>query len=163
MKKVIAVLGLVAVMGVLVTGVAFAQGGSPPSGGLIGRRLNADPQPVQLELDGTMHDDLLAAISDATGIPVSELETRIEAGETMAAILEGEGLDIALLREIMFDVRSDAIQSLVADGTITQEQADWMLERQSINASRIGDCTEDPSMLRQQGGGSMGRAAGRGN
>ena len=153
MKKVIAVLGLVAVMGVLVTGVAFAQGGSPPNGGLIGRRLNADPQPVQLELDGTMHDDLLAAVSDATGIPVSELETRIEAGETMAAILD----------EIMFDVRSDAIQSLVADGTITQEQADWMLERQSINASRIGDCTEDPAMIRQQGGGSMGRAAGRGN
>ena len=163
MKKVIAALGLVAILGVLVTGVALAQGGSPPETVSFGRRLNADPQPIQLELEDTMHADLLAAVSDATGIPVSELEARIEAGETMAAIFDSEGLDIALLAEIMFDIRSDALQALVDDGTITQEQADWMLERQSINGVGVGDCAGSPTMIRQQGGGFLGRGVGRGN
>jgi hypothetical protein len=162
MKKIVTILGLVAIMGALVTGVAFAQGGEPPEDGAFGRRTNSNPQAIQLELDGTMHDDLLTAVSAATGIRVSELESRIEAGESMAAIFISEGLDIALLTDIMNNVRSETLAELVADGTISQDQASWMLDRQANNIRAIGDCTLDGSQIRRQGLGSAGRAARRG-
>ena len=116
MKKWTVVFGLVVAMAVLATGVAYAEGEEPPYGGLRGRRLNADPQHVQLELLGGIHDDLLAAVSEATGLSVTDLESRIEAGETLAAILEAEGYDPEILAEIMYEVRQAALQELVDAG-----------------------------------------------
>jgi hypothetical protein len=163
MKKWTVLLGLVVAMAVLATGVAYAQGEEPPHGGLRGRRLNADPQLVRLELQGGIHDDLLAAVSEATGLSVSDLESRIEGGETLAAILEAEDFDPEILAEIMFEVRQAALQELVEAGTISQDQADWMLERQMNGARSFGDCSGEASQIRQHGGGFLGRGAARGD
>ncbi len=52
----------------------------------------------------------------------------------------------------MLDARSQAIDLAVADGTLTQEQADWMNSRGGMMFGGTG---------RSQGYGMMGRSGGR--
>ena len=79
--------------------------------------------------DGILHDYMIAAFAEELNIPVADLEARLEQGETMAQIAVSTGLTIDEFRTLMVDARSQAIDQAVADGTLTQEQADWMSQR----------------------------------
>lgn len=76
-----------------------------------------------------MHDDVFSAIADVLGLTPEELEARHEAGETLWDIAQEQGLSIEEFSDLLAQVRTDAINQAVADGVITQEQADWMLDR----------------------------------
>ena len=86
--------------------------------GLGGANTNAD--------EGSLHDYMIAAYAEKLNIPVADLETRLDSGETMAQIALSEGLPFEQFRTLMVEVRIQAINQAVADGTLTQEQADWM-------------------------------------
>jgi hypothetical protein len=79
-------------------------------------------------LSGIMHDEMIAAFAKELGITESALNERISNGETMAQIALAEGLTFDQIRSIMSDVRNQVLTEAVKQGTITQEQADWMLE-----------------------------------
>ena len=79
--------------------------------------------------DGILHDYMIAAFAEELNIPVADLEARLEQGETMAQIAVSTGLTIDEFRTLMVDARSQAIDQAVADGTLIQEQADWMSQR----------------------------------
>jgi hypothetical protein len=76
-----------------------------------------------------MHDDMLVAFAEALGMSVDALEARLEAGETMADIALSEGMSQEAFFTLMQEARADALAQAVADGLISQEQADWMLDR----------------------------------
>jgi hypothetical protein len=76
--------------------------------------------------DGILHDTMLQLFSDKLGLPVSELETRLADGETMAQIAISEGLTIEEFQTWMLEARIQAIDQAVADGKLTAEQAEWM-------------------------------------
>lgn len=78
---------------------------------------------------GPMHDAMSSAIADAFGLTVEELEAAHEEGKTAWDIAEEQGLTDEEFSTLMFDARSTALAQAVADGTITQEQADWMQSR----------------------------------
>ena len=78
---------------------------------------------------GPMHDYMLQGFAEAFGLTVEELQAKLDAGETIYSIAEAQGMTLAQFREMMTQVRTDAINQAVADGLITQAQADWMLER----------------------------------
>jgi hypothetical protein len=79
--------------------------------------------------DGILHDAMIAVYAEKLGISVDDLNARMEAGETMAQIAYAEGLTADEFTALMADTRSQALEQAVADGTLTQEQADWMQTR----------------------------------
>lgn len=76
--------------------------------------------------DGLLHDYMVAAYAEELNIPVADLEARLDQGETMARIAISTGLTIDQFRTLMVDACTQAIDQAVADGTLTQQQADWM-------------------------------------
>ncbi len=132
-----ALFGVLAAAAFAGTGTVFAQTETPttpPGGGL-----------------GIMHDELVAVYAEALGLSVDEINTRIEAGETMSQIAYSAGLSADEFRTLMTDARTKAIDLAVKNGTITQEQADWMKDRGAGRMMGVGN-----------GRGRGGRAGGAG-
>jgi len=142
----------VAVLAVLVSvfvfaGMAYAQSANPPvaapdaaygRGGMMGGRGGMmaggrggmmSAYGANVDQDGPMHDTMVAALAEKLGLSVEDINTRLANGETMYQIAASKGLSTADLQALMSDVRAKAIDEMVKDGTLTQEQADWMKQR----------------------------------
>ena len=110
--------------------------------------------------DGLLHDYMLAGFAAAFDLDVADLQARIDAGETMRDVALSLGYTQEQFPELMVTVRTDAISQALADGVITQDQADWMLSRLAQRQAAgfgTGTCTGTCPM-----GGGGGRGAGRG-
>ena len=99
--------------------------------------------------DGLLHDALIAAFAEELDLSIDALEEKLAAGETMAAIAFENGLTFDEFRVLMADVRAAALDQAVADGTLTQEQADWLK-------------TRGAGMGQANGSGGRGRGRGQG-
>jgi hypothetical protein len=123
----------VVVLALGAAGVAYAQstaqgtgtgsgsgrmGGRGSNGGMGAGNMNAG--------DGILHDYMIAAYAEELNIPIADLEARLDQGETMAQIAISTGLTFDQFRTLMIETRLQAIDQAVADGTLTQQQADWM-------------------------------------
>jgi uncharacterized protein YidB (DUF937 family) len=136
MKKTILVAGItVAILAALVVvGFAFAQRPTPPTpdggygmmsgrgGGMMGGFRSEDGY-------GPMHEAMQEAMAEALGITHEELEARYAAGDTAWTIAQEKGLTQGEFVKLMSEARDKAFDQLVADGTLTQDQADWMGNR----------------------------------
>ncbi len=98
---------------------------------------------------------MLDIVADLTGLSTEEVAERRAGGESIEDIAASEGVDSADVVAAAIDTRKAALDELVADGTITQEQADEMLERMSTRLSERIDSTE-------AGRGGCGTGGGRG-
>jgi hypothetical protein len=78
---------------------------------------------------GKMKDYLISAFASAVGLTVDEVNTRLSNGETFEQIAIAQGKAKADLPALASQVRKDALDKAVADGVITQAQADTMLQR----------------------------------
>lgn len=78
---------------------------------------------------GPMHDAMSSAIADALGMTVDDLLAAHAEGKTAWDLAEEQGLTAEEFSTLMLDARNAALAQAVADGTITQEQADWMQNR----------------------------------
>jgi hypothetical protein len=78
---------------------------------------------------GPLHDYMSNAFAQALGLTPEELETRRLAGDTLWVIAQEQGMTTEQFQEMMTTARTGAINQAVADGVITQEQGDFMLER----------------------------------
>ncbi len=70
--------------------------------------------------------------AEALGLTPEELFAELHAGNTLEEIAEAQGVELEAVQEAMNAARveamRDAIEQAVEDGSITQEQADWLLE-----------------------------------
>lgn len=142
MKKIGLVLLVVAVAAIALgaAGMVYAQAPTPPApvdgtgfgygmmgGGMRGGRMG------QSEFAGTgegvLHDAMIAAFADKLGLSVEALDGKLAAGETVADVAFAQGLTVAEFQTLMTDARAQAVAQAVSDGTLTQEQADWMAQR----------------------------------
>ena len=135
MKKFTITLMVVAVVVIALgaVGVAYAQsnpqgiGTGVGAGRMAGRGSNGGMGAGNMNAgDGILHDYMIAAYAEELNIPVADLEARLDQGETMAQIAISTGLTFDQFRTLMIETRSQAIDQAVADGTLTQQQADWM-------------------------------------
>jgi hypothetical protein len=117
-------------------GVAYAQTSAPGTGtnlgsGLMGGRGGRGGMGAgnMAAGEGILHDYLIAAYAEKLSIPVADLEARLSQGETMSEIAISTGLTVDQFQNLMVEVRSQAIDQAVADGTLTQAQADWIKQR----------------------------------
>ncbi|MBN1449772.1 MAG: hypothetical protein JW963_02060 [Anaerolineales bacterium] len=123
MKKTLLIVALVVLaLGALGVGVVAAQGGQPPVGGY-GPGMMWDGE------TGPLHDYMVKAMADAVGLPVTEFESRHNAGETFYQIALAEGYSAEEIPALMQTARAEALDAAAADGVISQEQADWMKSR----------------------------------
>lgn len=108
-----------------VTGSGYGMGtvGRGVRGGMMGQTAGIGTQ------DGLLHDEMIAVYTDKLGISVDDLNARLSDGETLSQIAISEGLTIDEFIALRTDVRSQVIAAAVADGTLTQDQADWMTTR----------------------------------
>ena len=113
----------VLVVGVLGATIAYAQGpstdlsyGRGPGGGR-GPRL------------GTAELEAAAKVLNMT---TDEVTAALESGKTLEQVAEDAGVDFAAVQEAIQAARATEmrtrIQQAVDEGTITQENADWLLE-----------------------------------
>lgn len=87
---------------------------------------------------GPMHDEMVSALAGALKISVDDLNAELTSGKTMWQVAEAKGLTLEQFQTIMLDARKAGLAKLVADGTITQAQADWMLSRMQGNFGQNG-------------------------
>ena len=78
--------------------------------------------------EGIMHDAMISAFADAVDLTVEDVNTRLADGETLREIAIAQGFTEEQLPDLITQVRQAALDQAVADGLITQAQADLMLE-----------------------------------
>lgn len=146
MKKTLLIVGLVVLaLGILGVGVAFAQGGQPPvgQGGY-----------------GWMHDYVEQALAAKLSLTEKQVEDQLTAGKPMYQIALDSGIKQEDLANFMNEVHKEAFAEAVKDGVITQERADWMLQRMQNmyqNGTGFGNCP-----MHNGQGGQFGQGRGRG-
>ena len=148
MKKVLlvgVVIGIV-VIALSVTGYVYAQTQTPPtpdypgrpSGGsssrghgMMGGYQGSHPtnSGAYLAQGGLLHNYMTDSLANAFGLTTEELQAKHEAGENSWQIAESLGFSVEEFSTLMLDIRSDAINQALTDGSIPQEQAEWMLDR----------------------------------
>lgn len=75
-----------------------------------------------------------AAIADVLGISVEELQAAQDERIQLPDLAESLGVDMELVQAAIEAVHAEAIAQAVADGTITQEQADAIAERAALQS-----------------------------
>lgn len=116
---------------VLITGIAFAQDDTTPApettlrnqgGRWLGR--------------GLMSQAGVEAAAEALGMTAEELTAQLWAGRTLADVAEEQGVDLVELQATVqaavqaerATLMREMIDQAVQNGTISQENADWLLE-----------------------------------
>lgn len=157
MKKLVKILGIsmVLVMALVLMGAApsFAQGPNPEPG-------SGGPGPCcesgMLRIDPT---EMHAAIADALGISVGEFNAARAEGKTLYVIAQELGVDMTTVREAMSAVRQTAIDEALADGTITEAEADAIQARLGPGGNGYG---QRHGPQNGQGFGAQGQMRGQG-
>jgi len=125
MKKTILIAAVVLVaLAVLGVGAVFAQGTQPPA----------------QNGSGWMHDYIEQALAAKLGLTEAQVEEQLTAGKTMYEIALDNGIKQEDLTNFMNEVHSVAFANGVKDGVMTQEQADWMLQRMQSHGIGTGNC-----------------------
>ncbi len=119
MKKILLTTAVIVLaLAVLGVGAAFAQGGQPPAGAGLGQGGY-----------GWMHDYVEQALAAKLGLTEEQVEDQLVAGKAMYQIALDNGIKQEDLAIFMNEVHKTAFDKAVKDGVITQERADWMLQR----------------------------------
>jgi hypothetical protein len=75
---------------------------------------------------GELHTYVFQAVAESFGLTAETLETELAGGKGIAAIAQEQGVAEEDLPALLEGARAKAIEAAVADGVLTQEQADWM-------------------------------------
>jgi hypothetical protein len=77
---------------------------------------------------GACRDLRFYAFAKALGLPAEELQSRLGEGETLADIAEEKGMTMEQLRTAAREAIPGVFEDFVADGVMTQQQADRALQ-----------------------------------
>jgi hypothetical protein len=108
---------------------------------------------------GLLHDYMEKALAEKLGIPLATIETQFDAGKTLYQIALDNGIAQADVPALILEVRTNAINAALADGVITQTQADRML-KSGGHGMGLGGHGMGSSMMR--GGSGTGPCGGTG-
>jgi uncharacterized protein YidB (DUF937 family) len=95
-------------------------------------------------MGGICSQDVCTTVCELLGISQDELQSLRQDGLSLVEIAANYGVTEEELVEAIMGVKTECVQELVADGTITQEEADLMLQNmlertyEIINATNIG-------------------------
>jgi hypothetical protein len=158
LKKITIAVGTLLTVGVLAlftVGTVFAQAPTPtspttpqtPLGNAWGRVCSGA---------GVVSD----AITNLLGMSQEQIYTERSAGKTLSDIAKEKGVTDQQLIDAMLAGQQEVIDQALADGNITQDQADWMLERMKTNAPFMLSNPFGPGRMGGMRGGGYGRWGG---
>jgi len=78
---------------------------------------------------GQIQPYIIAALAEGLDLTVEEFQSRLDEGERVIDIAIEQGLTLADYRDLKESTRLTAIDRALADGVITQEQADRLKEK----------------------------------
>jgi competence protein ComGC len=90
------------------------------------------------DTDNPLHTYMQAALADAFGLTVDELNTLETDGKTLKDLAIEQNLTVADFQTKMDTARQTALDKAVADGVITQAQADAMKNHTEMGGGRGG-------------------------
>lgn len=136
-KKLAAVVGalaLIALIGVVAAGAAFAQTDTPTPAPDAAPTKPFDERGMGWGSGcaGTGSWDNFDAMAKALNLTPTQLFEQLHSGKTLDEIAKAQGVDLAKVQEAanaaQVQAMKDKIAQAVKDGKITQEQADWLLQ-----------------------------------
>jgi hypothetical protein len=150
MKKTILIVSIVVAV-LVVAGLSFGAAyaarswqGRGPGGGMMGGNGGY----------GLIHDYVEKALADKLGLTEEQIEDQLAAGKSMYQIAIDKGVKAEDVPALMLEVHQTALKAAVADGVITQAQADQMLSRmQNGGGYGTGNC----GGMNGRGGNGRGR------
>jgi hypothetical protein len=89
---------------------------------------------------GPMHDYVEQALAAKLGLTEAQVEEQLAAGKSMYQIALDKGIVEADVPALLTEVHKTAFAKAVADGVLTQAQADAMLQRMSANGFNPANC-----------------------
>lgn len=128
---------LVAVVGALVVSApAFAQGpaGNPTGGVGVGYGLGGRGG-GRGGMWGGPDGSLVTVAAEVLGLDRTALVAKLNAGQTIADVAQAEGVALDKIVDAFLAPRVEALVQAVADGRITQAQADTMLATMEANVT----------------------------
>jgi hypothetical protein len=139
----VAVVAVLAV-GALGLGAAFAQNPTPNSpfnpGGMMGDAWNQQGDSSWMGAmhnwmtsTGGMHTLVWDSLANALGLTTDEINAELNSSKTLAELAEEKGLDRVALVSELESAHQAGLAQAVADGALTQEQADAMLGQMAGN------------------------------
>jgi len=103
-----------------------------------------------------MNGSMFEVIADSLSMTVDELQAAQSQGKSVAAIAEEKGVTVEALTTKVFEARKAALEQLVKDGKLSQQQMDTMLDHMK---GRIQSMIENDSFGSMMNGsnGMMGK------
>ena len=98
------------------------------------------------------HDLMREAMAQAMGLSVDELETALADGTRLPQLMAELGVTPDAVRTAMIAARETAVSQALADGTITQEQADCILDHTPRGPTFNGQHRMEQRQQHQQDG-----------
>lgn len=126
------------------------QNGTPAPGyGMMGNRVDMNAMHQWMSTAGaqSMYTTVLNDLAETLGLTPDELNAELASGKTLTQIAEMQGISQEQLATTLETSMKAGLDKAVADGALTQAQADLMLSHMSNNFGW---------MLSQMGAGGMG-------
>lgn len=92
-------------------------------------------------LMGGPESSFMAVAADKLGLTAAELMDEIQAGKSIADLAGEKGVDAQSIVDAYLEQLTESLNQAVADGKITQKQADWMLQQAGERAADQLDST----------------------
>jgi uncharacterized protein YidB (DUF937 family) len=142
MKKIIigAVIGIVLFAAFSAAGYAFARFTNPfnrsagfgmmgSRGGMMGGRFERNGYEQSTGEGNKLHESMISALAEKLGLSASDLQSRLDKGETLSQVAASKNIDSSKLDTLVAEAYSGVLDQAVKEGTLTQTQADWMKQR----------------------------------
>ncbi len=146
-RKLVVVVSVV-VLALLAVGTVSAQGGPGGRGGGRGPMWGDDSDygmPGMMGMMGGMmmrggyggyglrSASLISTVADLAGIEVADVQSELSDGATLAEVLEAHDVSVDALKEALLAGHAENLAAAVADGDLTQAQADAMQALMAAN------------------------------
>ena len=165
MKRFLMIAVLAAVVTALLAGTALAAPGKPPAAGLgYGARMQAPDPAVAgdrplvgdapfggmmgrgawagMSAWGGQWQECPAELTDLLGMTAEELQAERLDGKSLAEIAASKDVTVDEVVDVMMAAKKAEVTQLVADGKVTQERADFMLERMETQVTSMLERTD---------------------
>ena len=132
-------------------------------GGMMGRGMlggggnHAQMHGAMMGANG-MHEQVWTAVAKKLDLTYAELNTALQNGQTVAQLAQAKGVSLDELKTAALAAMKASFADLVKQGVMTQEQADWMLDRMDDMPMFNFDQDFGPGMM-----GGRGMMNGRGS
>jgi len=94
-------------------------------------------------IQGPLHEFMVASLAEELGMSVADFKSAIASEKTLRQIADDQGFSTTeQFIQLFTKARKNAILAAVESGVITQEQANWMIERmdyRQANRFNFGD------------------------